>query len=115
MKAPDGIAEKIKSRHPNWQFPQFLTAELFSKKNKYCVCVFVINEGERVQKQLKKMAKYSQLLDIIVADGGSTDGSLEAGFLKSTNVRTLLTKTGPGKLSAQIRMAFAYALDQGYR
>ena len=29
-------------------------------------------------------------------------------------MRALLTKTGPGKLSAQLRMGYAYALDQGY-
>jgi hypothetical protein len=29
-------------------------------------------------------------------------------------VRAVLVKTGPGKLSAQMRMAFAYALEQGY-
>ena len=60
------------------------------------------------------MKKYSSDIDIIVADGGSTDGSLEKDFLKTVNVRALLTKTGPGKLSAQMRMAFAYALHEGY-
>jgi dolichol-phosphate mannosyltransferase len=49
-----------------------------------------------------------------VADGGSTDSSLRDEILEQGNVRTLLTKTGPGKLSAQMRMAFAYALTQGY-
>jgi dolichol-phosphate mannosyltransferase len=49
-----------------------------------------------------------------VADGGSTDGSLEADFLKEQKVHALLTKKGPGKLSAQMRMAFAYALSEGY-
>jgi dolichol-phosphate mannosyltransferase len=34
--------------------------------------------------------------------------------LKKHNVRTLLTKKGPGKLSAQMRMAFAWALTEGY-
>lgn len=60
------------------------------------------------------MKPYADTVDIIVADGGSTDGSLETTFLKSVRVRTLLTKKGPGKLSAQMRMAFAYILEQGY-
>lgn len=96
------------------QVPGFNLIEFATKHHKYCICVFVINEGKKVQTQLKKMQKYADKIDIIVADGGSTDGSLERDFLKSVNVRTLLTKTGPGKLSAQMRMAFAYTLDQGY-
>lgn len=54
------------------------------------------------------------LADIIIVDGGSKDGSLELSFLKQMGVRDLLLKTGPGKLSAQLRCAYAYALDQGY-
>lgn len=60
------------------------------------------------------MTAYASTADVIVADGGSTDGSLDLDFLRETGVRTLLTKTGPGKLSAQMRMAMDYALTQGY-
>lgn len=108
------VAAQIRRKHPKWQFPDFEVMELRKKKNKYCVFVFVINEGEKVQKQLKKMKKYSDKIDLMVADGGSTDGSLEKSFLKTVDVRALLTKKGPGKLSAQMRMAFAYALHEGY-
>lgn len=106
--------ETIRKAHPDWQFPDFAINELSKKRHKYAVCVFVINEGERVQKQLKQMNKYVDEIDVIVADGGSTDGSLEDDFLKTVGVRTLLTKKGRGKLSAQMRMAFAYALHEGY-
>lgn len=106
--------QTIKKNHPEWKFPDFRTQEFFKKRNKYAVCVFVINEGEKIQKQLQRMKQYSDRIDIIVADGGSTDGSLEPEFLKTVTVRALLTKTGPGKLSAQMRMAFAYAMGQGY-
>lgn len=108
------IEQKIHKKNTQWEFPSFNADELFKKKNKYAICVFVINEGEKVQKQLKNMKKYATKVDIIVADGGSIDGSLELDFLKSTGVRTLLTKTGPGKLSAQMRMAFAYTMYEGY-
>lgn len=106
--------DQIRKSNTKWQFPDFKAQEFSKKKNKYAVCVFVINEGEKIQKQLKQMKQYSSVIDIIVADGGSTDGSLEGDFLKSVNVRALLTKTGPGKLSAQMRMAFAYVLHEGY-
>lgn len=108
------VQEQIRKAHPTWKFPDFDVSELFKKKNKYAVCVFVINEGERIQKQLERMKQYSDSIDIIVADGGSKDGSLEQDFLKTVNVRALLTKRGPGKLSAQMRMAFAYTLYEGY-
>lgn len=96
------------------QVPDFTEKSFRSKSSKYCVCVFVINEGERIQKQLKTMKQYAPIVDIVIADGGSTDGSLDEAFLKDQNVRALLVKTGRGKLSAQMRMALAWALDQGY-
>lgn len=108
------IAAKIRKANPEWEFPDFELNELAPKKHRYCVCVFVINEGEKVQKQLKKMVPYTKQVDIVVADGGSTDRSLEADFLKTQKVRALLTKKGPGKLSAQMRMAMAWTMDEGY-
>jgi len=107
-------AAKIRKAHPEWQFPDLEVNELAPKKHRYAVCVFVINEGEKIQKQLKKMKPFAEQIDIIIADGGSTDGSLEEKFLKQQNVRALLTKKGPGKLSAQMRMALAWALHEGY-
>jgi dolichol-phosphate mannosyltransferase len=104
----------IRKDHPKWEFPDFEIKELATRHNRYCVCIFVINEGERVQKQLKAMSKYWKQIDIVVADGGSTDGSLSEDFLKQQNVRALLIKKGKGKLSAQMRMAFAWALNEGY-
>jgi dolichol-phosphate mannosyltransferase len=105
---------KTKSLNTSWQYPDFEIKELAPKRTRYCVCVFVINEGEKIQKQLAAMKQYAELADIIVADGGSKDGSLEGDVLPKNHVRTLLTKKGPGKLSAQMRMALAYALGEGY-
>ncbi len=90
--------------------------ELRRKRTRYCVVIPVINEGERIASQLRAMKHHGipALCDIVIADGGSTDGSLNETLLRETDVRTILTKTGPGKLSAQLRMGYAYALDQGY-
>ncbi len=107
-------AQKIRQENTTWEFPDFEEMILRKKQHRYCVCVFVINEGEHIQKQLGRMKQFSNRIDIIVADGGSTDGSLEKDFLEEQHVRALLTKKGPGKLSAQMRMAFAWALDEGY-
>ncbi|WNG27130.1 glycosyltransferase family 2 protein [Cystobacter fuscus] len=97
-----------------WELPAHATHELGTERTRYCVCIFVINEGKKIAAQLERMKPLASQVDIIIADGGSTDGSLEPDFLRRMGVRTLLVKQGPGKLSAQMRMAFAYALRQGY-
>lgn len=90
-------------------------ADVFApKKHRYCVVVFVLNEGERIRRQLSQMSAFADLMDIIIADGGSTDGSLDPERLSEWQVRAILTKTGPGRLSAQMRMAFSWATEEGY-
>jgi glycosyltransferase involved in cell wall biosynthesis len=84
------------------------------KRHRYCVAVFVINEGERVRAQLRGMAPLADQIDIIVADGGSTDNSLALDSLADFRLRALLIKRDAGKLSAQMRMAIAFALEEGY-
>jgi dolichol-phosphate mannosyltransferase len=98
----------------DWEVPNYDIVEFREKKSKYCICIPVINEGDNIQNQLKKMRKYTDNIDVILADGGSTDGSTKSDFLRNMNIKCLLVKTGPGKLSAQLRMAFAYALREGY-
>ena len=97
-----------------WEIPAYRVDELRPKRCRYCVCVFVLNEGERIQAQLHRMACLSDRVDIIIADGGSTDGSVDRDHIGPLGVNTLLVKTGDGKLSAQMRMAFAYGLRRGY-
>ena len=103
-------------RHParERQVPAYRTDTLAERVNLYCVFVFVINEGDRVRRQLAEMHALDLGADVVIADGGSSDGSLDLAYLKSMGVQALLTKTGPGKLSAQMRMAFDYALLEGY-
>ena len=76
--------------------------------------MFVINEGDRVRAQLAGMAPRADLVDIIVADGGSTDGSLAPNTLDAFRLRAVLVKRGPGKLSAQMRMAIDFVMSEGY-
>jgi dolichol-phosphate mannosyltransferase len=84
------------------------------RAKRWAICVFVINEGEKIRKQLAAMTQYSKDVDVIVADGGSTDGSLDGALMESTGAKALLVKRGPGKLSAQMCMAFHYCLAEGY-
>lgn len=100
----------------NWQVPSFEELVISEKKSKYCLCIPVINEGDKIKKQLERAKKNAvdKQVDIIICDGGSTDGSLEKEFLKEMGVSVLLTKKDTGKLSAQLRMGYAYALERGY-
>lgn len=97
------------------EVPAFTAAEFAGQTSPYCICIFVLNENGKLQKQLERMRFLSNSVDIVVADGGSTDGCTDHAMLRSFGVNTLLTKTGPGKLGAQMRMAFAWALGRGYQ
>lgn len=96
------------------EVPAYDTTVYAEKRHRSCVAVFVINEGNRLLAQLDRMEPLAASVDILIADGGSTDGATTRDQLEPRHVRALLTKTGPGRLSAQMRMAFDYALDAGY-
>ncbi|MEB3166495.1 MAG: glycosyltransferase family 2 protein [Cyanobacteriota bacterium] len=100
----------------DWQVPEFRIDFWDGKTADYCVVVPVINEGERIHQfvQRLKQSQVASKADIIIVDGGSTDGSLQQDFLREHGVRGLITKTGPGKLSAQLRVAYAFALASNY-
>lgn len=102
---------------PKRQVPAMKVPLWVGKQHAYCVVIPVINEGERIKSLLKRMEvnQISTIADIIIVDGGSTDGSLALEALQRVGVRGLIAKTGPGKLSAQLRCAYAFALDQGYQ
>jgi hypothetical protein len=102
------------SRPVGREVPPFEVRHRREKRNAYAACIFVINEGEKVRKQLRDMAAYADQVDLIIADGGSSDGSFDGRILEETRVTALLVKTGPGRLSAQMRMAMAYTMDEGY-
>jgi dolichol-phosphate mannosyltransferase len=85
------------------------------KARKYAIAVFCIDEGERIRAQLARMAPLADLADIIVADGGSTDDSLDPRTVGEFHLRALLVKRDVGKLSAQMRMAMAFAIEEGYQ
>lgn len=99
-----------------WQVPGYQVVFQLEKQHAYCVVIPVINEGMRIRNLLDRMMGLgiSRIADIIIVDGGSTDGSLSVENLRMQNVRCLLLKTGPGKLSAQLRCAYAFALEKGY-
>lgn len=98
------------------EVPDYVVDEQGLKSKRYAVAVFMINEGDKLHKQLARMqsAKVYEVADIVLADGGSTDGSLDLDRMTEYKLKAILTKKGPGKLGAQMRMAFDYILKQGY-
>lgn len=103
-------------RQSNWQVPKFEAPLSMDRRHPWCVVIPVINEGHRIRHLLERISvnKISSIADIIIVDGGSTDGSLNLDFLRAHDVSALLVKTDAGKLSAQLRCAYAYALERGY-
>ncbi|MBI2596874.1 glycosyltransferase family 2 protein [Candidatus Daviesbacteria bacterium] len=98
-----------------WQLPQFNIKEFRKKNSKYCICIPVLNEGEKIKKQLEILKPYSKFIDIIIADWGSTDGSTDPKYLQKMKIRSLITLKDSGRQGSQLRIAFSYALKEGYK
>lgn len=96
--------------------PKFSCEEYSPKSSNFCILIPIINEGERIKKELERAKKngIDKLCDIIICDGGSTDGCTDEKLLKSLGVNTLLTKQDKGKQGAQLRMGFRWAEKRGY-
>lgn len=97
--------------------PNFECSEFVLKQTKYCVCIPIINEGERIKKELQKAKEFKidKMVDIIICDGDSKDGCTDEKTLKYLGVNTLLVKKDTGKQGAQLRMGMWWALQRGYQ
>lgn len=97
--------------------PAYDCDEYQEKQHDYVVLIPIINEGDRIKKELLRAKKnrVSDYADIVICDGGSTDGSTEEKFLRFFDVNTLLVKRDTGKQGAQLRMGFAFAFSRDYQ
>ena len=97
--------------------PKFECIEYATKSKDYVVLIPIINEGERIIKELKRAYKFhvADQADIVICDGGSTDGCTEESRLRKLKVNTLLIKKDTGKQGAQLRMGIWWALQRGYK
>jgi glycosyltransferase involved in cell wall biosynthesis len=85
-----------------------------NQKNKYAWMVVERNEGARLANQLQKMCEYNQVLDIIVVDGNSSDGTHELLLGGTIDISTLLvSKAGMG-FSTDLQIGLIYAAKEGY-
>ncbi|HMN80428.1 MAG TPA: glycosyltransferase [Burkholderiaceae bacterium] len=99
-----------------WQVPAYDVTFWQGPAHRRAVLIPVINEGARIHSLLGRMRDIGvhETADVVIVDGGSTDGSLEPAALQALGVRGLLVKRGPGRLSAQLRCGYAFLLAQGY-
>lgn len=97
--------------------PKFECKEYNKKTKDYVVLIPIINEGDRIHKELfqAKKENISDYVDIVICDGGSTDGCIDEKKLKKLNVNTLLIKMDAGRQGAQLRMGMWWALQRGYK
>lgn len=97
--------------------PKFECFEFDRKTKDYALLIPIINEGERILTELTRAKNHnvSDFADIVICDGGSTDGCTEETQLKTLDVNTLLVKQDDGKQGAQLRMGFWWALERGYK
>ncbi len=97
--------------------PKFECFEYGAKTKDYAILIPIINEGDRIYKELKRAQEnnVSAVADIVICDGGSSDGCTEEQLLKSLDVNTLLVKQDAGKQGAQLRMGMWWGLERGYK
>lgn len=98
----------------DWQIPAFEMNENFPRRTKYALIIPVLNESDRIRRQIEQMRQYASRVDIFIVDGGSTDGSIDPSYFFERGVRAIFVKKGPGKQSAQLRIGIAHALKEGY-
>ena len=96
--------------------PRFECSEYEKKSKEYVVLIPIINEGDRIHMELSRAKNHSvsEYADIVICDGGSTDGCTDESILRKLDVNTLLVKRDTGKQGAQLRMGIWWALNRGY-
>ena len=102
----------------NIDVPKYKADEIENKQNKYCLCIPIINEGERINKELQRATDsgVQKQADIILLDSGSTDGTTSIENLKKYKVNTLIELEEKKKYtqSQALRAGFYFALKRQY-
>jgi dolichol-phosphate mannosyltransferase len=96
--------------------PEYEVVSLKAHSLKNVLVIPVINEGQRLHDLLAKiqLLELPNIIDIVVVDGGSTDGSVGIDLLRGYGVSSILFKKGLGKLSAQLLCAYDFVLKKDH-
>lgn len=97
------------------QVPEHSFYELFPKSSESVLLIPTWNEGERIKNELKTLKQHgvNTQVDIILMDGGTTDGSINQELLQAMGVRGVLTIPEKGQGRAY-RTGFAKAVEDNY-
>ena len=108
---------KMKIVDKNIVLPSYELNILGKKKNRYLICIPVLNEGVKFRKQLRRMQQLrtDKIADLIICDGGSTDGSADIDLLLQYGVTALIIRKSEGHLSDQLMLGYYYAMVNGYQ
>ena len=98
----------------DWELPSATLEEFQVRSHDFAILIPVLNEGDRIKVELDVLRKLSDKPDVIICDGGSTDGCTDSGLMADLGVTAMIRKTSPGKMSSQLRLLMAYALLKGY-
>ncbi len=97
----------------SWELPVHSLRQHFEKRNDAALVIPVWNEGTRLLEQLRGLRDFLGSVDVILADGESSDGSTSARNLESLGVRACLSTPEKG-LGTALRLGLAFALQEGY-
>ena len=94
--------------------PEYRAFKFHKKIHNIALVIPILNERPRILDQLRRIQSLKPQVDVVIVDGGSRDGIQK--YLESFDfgIATFLLKTGEGKLSAQLRVAFHYCISEGY-
>lgn len=108
---------KMAVKNSRIRLPEHELIEFSCKKNPYLICIPVLNEGEKFKKQLRMMKEMQvgKAADLIICDGGSTDGSADPQMLKGLGVTALVIRKSQGHMSDQLMLGYYYAVTHGYQ
>lgn len=97
--------------------PAFNCMEYTPKSHDYVALIPIINEGDKIKKELARANanRIPHWVDLVICDGGSTDGCTDEELLKSLHVNSLLVKLSDGGQGAQLRMGIWWAIKRGYK
>lgn len=107
-----------KSEKTEKDIPKYDIKELHKKKSNYCVCIPILNEGERIQKELEKALNKNlqEKYDFVLLDSGSTDDSISEENLKQYKINTVIFMEEKQKYtqSKALKAGFDFAINRGY-